>query len=314
MKYLITGSAGYIGSHIINRLKQNNDEIIGLYHIHKPKIEHKSVQFVKGDISNPTFIDQLPTDIDIIIHCAAFMKDYGSKSLFYNINVKGTEILVSWAQKHDVSQIIHFGHIQYESSNWFNYYSDTKKVIEDILVDYFKKDALPVTIIRPGNVFGPGSPVWLVRIISLIQNNKLYLIDQGKGIFHHTYIENLVDALELTIGNKKTIGTSFNITDGDESITFQKYFRDVASMLGKSADFKDISKKKAIRIGTIMVLLHKLTRIKPMITPLATEILTNQNKVTITKAKKILQYVPKISYLQAMEKIERWIHDTYNFG
>ena len=314
MKYLVTGSAGYIGSHVINRLKKKNEEIIGLFHVHKPKIDHKLVKYLKADISDSTFIDLLPTDIDIIIHCAAMVNDFESKTTFYKVNVKGTERLVTWAKNNDISQMIHLSHIQYESFHRFNYYSETKKEIERILTDYIKNYNMPITIIRPGNVFGPGSPAWLIRIITTIQKNNLYLIDSGKGVFHHTYIENLVDAIELSIGNKNAIGNSFDITDGDDTITFQKYFSDIASIIGKSTDFKNISKKTALRLGICMLMLYRLTRIKPVITPLATEILTNKNNISITKAQNLLQYCPKITYNEAMIEIERWIKKTYDFA
>ena len=312
MKFLITGAAGYIGSNIINRLTKQDAEIIGLYHINKPNIDHKSVQYIKADLSQPSFINCLPDNIDIIIHCAALMRDFGSKLKFYKVSVEGTKKIISWAHDNNVSQFIHLGHIPYESSHRFNYYSETKKEIEWILLDKIKKNNAPITIIRPGNVFGPGAPVWLIRIISIIKKNNLYLIDHGKGIFHHTYIQNLIDAIVLCLGNKKAIGTSFDITDGDDTITFQKYFSDIALMLGKSTDFRNISKKSALRVGTAMLYLNKFTRIKPIITPLATEILTNQQNISIKKAQNLLNYNPKVTYLKAMDEIEQWIKKTYN--
>jgi len=311
MKYLITGSSGYIGSNLIDRLKRNDKDVVGLYHKNKPTVHKKTVTYIQADISENSFFTNLPQDIDVIIHCAALVRDYGSKKAFYNVNVKGTERLLQYAKTIGISQFIYLSHIQYEVKHRFNYYSDTKASSEAVLLDKRNQQQVPITIIRPGNVFGPGSPVWVVRVLNSMKNDNFSLIEDGNGIFHHTYIQNLIDAIYLAVGNKNAFGQIFNITDGDDSITFKEYFRELAQMIDKPKNFKNLSKKTALRIGTIMVLLYRITRIKPVISPSAVEILTNYKQISIQNACTNLLYKPRVTYKDAMKEIERWIKYAY---
>lgn len=307
MKCLVTGSAGYIGSHVLSRFVSKGYDVIGTYYNKKPTILNDDVTLIQGDISNNSLYKSLPNDIDIIVHCASLVRDYGPKKRFYEVNVKGTKNLVDYAKKCDISQFIYLGHIKYESNHLFNYYSESKSLSQSFLLDEYNNNKFPVSIICPGNVFGPGAHIWLIRILNTMMHNKLYLINQGDGIFHHTYIDNLIDAIALSLNNSSAIGHVFNITDGDTSITFQKYFTDLAEIINVSKSFKNMSKKSALRIGFLMNVLNRLTGYKPIITPLAVEILTNHMSISIEPASSILSYKPKVQYDQAMKHIEQWI-------
>ena len=311
MNYLITGSTGYIGSQLVNRLQKSDSKIIGLYHHTKPEIVNKNIEYIRGDISDKTLITRLPRNIDVVIHCAALVKDYGSRKDFYKINIEGTKNIIDYSKKIQASQFMYLGHINYESRHRFNYYSETKTIAEKFLMEEIKKNQIPITIIRPGNVFGPAAPVYVVRVIQSMRKNKFSLIENGKGIFHHTYIENLLDAIELAIDNSKAYGEIFDITDGDHSIDFGKYFKELSTLIGITKPLKNMSKKRALKLGFLMVLFHKIIRIKPIISPFAVEILTNKEHVSIQNAKKLLLYNPQISYSEAMKEIKNWIKKEY---
>ena len=68
-----------------------------------------------------------------------------------------------------------------------------------------------------------------------------------------------------------------------------------------------MSKTTALTIGNIMLFLNKIFKIKPLITPTAVEIFCNNEKISIEKAKKLLDYNPKISYEQGMKEVKKWL-------
>ena len=176
MKYLITGASGYIGSNIISKLTNKGNLITGITHTQKPDKIYDDVTFLNGDISKKSFIDTWPKDFDFIIHCASLVKDYGRKKRFYEVNVQGTKNLVFFSKKVNIEQFIYLGHIQYESTTYFNYYSETKEKAQNFLKAEFEKNQFPVTIICPGNVFGPGATIWLTRVIKILLEKKLLII------------------------------------------------------------------------------------------------------------------------------------------
>lgn len=307
MRFFVTGSSGYIGCSIIKRLVGLNHEVVALIHKNDPKDRFDEVVYIHGDINHVKTFSKDINDIDIVFHCAAFVKDYGPKKMFYTVNVEGIKQLIELFQDTTLKRFVSLSHLPYESSSDVSTYTVTKQMGESILQASYKEFGFPMTIIRPGNVYGPGDTLWVRKPIQALLNNRLLLVDEGKGIFHHTYIENLVDALMICIHNLSSIGKTIEITDGDNSTTWSTYFNDLAAILGKKPVTRTISKKTAVRIGFVMQHLFPFFNVTPWITPFAVDILTNTTTYDIRQTQKIIPYEPKIPYIKAMEQIKEWI-------
>ena len=309
MRCLVTGAGGYIGDSLVKRLVLQGHEVLGLINKSKPKHPEKKATYINGDITEINTIKNVVKDVDIIFHCAALVKDYGAKKKFYKVNFEGTKNLVDLCKSIDIKRFIFIGHIGYESRNYKSNYAKTKELAEKYLLKKYELENFPSVVIRPGNVFGPGAKTWVLRPYDSILKNRISLIDNGVGIFHHTYIDNLVDALIAAINKPQVTGEVIDVTDGDASITWKTYFNDLAKIAGKKQIKKNMSKKMAITIGKIMLILNILFKIKPWITPAAVGILTNKKPISIEKAQKLLGYKPKINYNNAMKVIRKWLQD-----
>ena len=68
-----------------------------------------------------------------------------------------------------------------------------------------------------------------------------------------------------------------------------------------------MTKKTALIIGRIMIYLNKIIKINPWITPMAAHVLTNQKKVSIEKARSLLNYEPKIDFKNGIKQVENWL-------
>ena len=309
MKCLVTGATGYIGNYLIQRLTKENNKIIGLLHKTTPNFINKNVKYIYGDIINKSSLKNIMIDVDVVFHCAALVRHFGAKKDFNKINYEGTKNLVDACKYNNIKMFIYLGHIQYESHINFDYYSKSKYKTEHYLIEKYKKDKFPVVIIRPGHVYGPGATYWVIGIIKAIKHNRIALINQGKGIFHHMYIDNLIDVLIGIMNETKAIGKQIDITDGDNSVNWKTYINDLAKMINKKPVNKNLSKKSALFLSNIMVIFYLIFRIKPLITPTMVSMLTNQERISINNAKSLLNYQPKINYSVAMKNIEKWIND-----
>jgi nucleoside-diphosphate-sugar epimerase len=309
MKCFVTGANGYVGRCLIERLTRQQHEVIGLLHQSTPKKPVNGVTYIKADITDSETFCSYLKDIDVIFHCAAKVSDHGPKKDFYTVNVKGTEQLINASAPYDIKQFIYLSHLPYESSKRKSPYSQTKQIAESVLKKAYQKTGFPVTIIQPGNIYGPGDTTWVTRPINAITQNRLLLVEHGTGIFHHTYIENLLDALLLCIHESKCIGQNLIITDGDNSTTWATYFNDLARILGKKPIQKSISKKTANILGSLMITLLPPFGITPWVSPFAVDILTNTKTYSLRETQQIINYKPKVPYKEAMQQIACWIQN-----
>ncbi len=307
MDCLVTGATGFIGSAITKRLVKEGNNVYALIHNKEPKELEKKVEYIYSDLTQPFTLKSFPDKIDVVFHCAALVKDYGPKNLFYKVNAEGTKNLVKACEKYNLKRFLFISHMGYESEKKYGYYSTTKKIAERYLVEKFQNNNFPVVIILPGNVYGPGATTWVLRPIESIKKNRIALINSGQGIFLHTYIDNLVDALIKAMKEPKAIGQILNINDGDFSISWGKYLNDLAKIIGEKPIKRNFSKRTGMTIAKIMVLLNKITNLRPWVTPYAVSIFSNDKTVSIKQAEKILNYQPKINYNQGMKNVKEWL-------
>ena len=233
MKCLVTGAAGFIGNALTKRLVEEDHQVKAIIHTGKPKLSGDRVEYIIADITDASSLENIVCDCDVVFHCAALVKDFGPKNMFNKVNVEGTKNIVDICK--NTKCFIYLGHIRYESDNQSGYYFRSKYRAEQYLLDKYKQENFPVVIIRPGNVYGPGATTWVLRSLHAIQKNRISLIENGSGIFHHTSIDNLIDALLAVMKKPKAIGESFDITDGDHFVTWGRYLNDLAEIAGTSS-------------------------------------------------------------------------------
>jgi len=307
MRCLVTGAAGFIGGALVQRLAATGHHVQGVIHHTAPTFIHKNVEYLPGDITNPEFLQSIMNHVDVVFHCAAMVKDFGRKEEFYTINVDGTKNLVAACETHSVKRLVFLSHIRYESGKNTTSYDETKTLAEHYLLEKYDKEQFPVVVIRPGNVYGPGATTWVLRPLKAIQKNRIALIDHGTGLFLHTFIDNLVDAIIASVDAPEAIGQTIDVTDGDNTTTWGDYLNALARMAHTPPLQRNLSKRTALFISKLMMMNYQLFKREPWVTPMAVEIFTNHQAVSIEKAKTILGYTPKIGYLEGLQQVENWL-------
>jgi len=309
MKCLVTGSSGFIGSALIQRLSSEGYDVRGLYHNKKPVSKFDNVVYFKGDVADIDSLKQAIDGVEVVFHCAAVVRDYGRWDKFYKVNFERTKNLVNLSKKYGVKRFIFLGHLDYDPFHKIGYYSESKKLAEKYLVAQFEENGFPCVVIKPGNVYGPGRAVWVLFPLKAIKNNRIALIDGGKGIFLHTYIDNLIDALLKSISSENAVGEIFEITDGDNDTSWGDYLNSLSMMAIGSKINRSYSKNYLLILGKIIHYLNLIFGIKPILSTTAVYIFSNNQKISIKKAEEILNYKPKIDYKEGMNRVEIWLRD-----
>jgi len=310
MNCVVTGAAGFIGSALVKRLTQEGHHVRAVIHKKPPASSEHNIEYVYADLTDPSTLTNILHEDDIVIHCAALVKDYGSEKEIINVNLNGTKHLVH-ACHNKISRFIFLSHLHSTSHKKIGAYSSSKGLAEHYLLQEHQQNQFPMVIIRPGSVFGPQATTWCLRPLQAIQQDRIALIKQGAGLFLHTYIDNLIDSLLLSLTAPRLEGEIIEITDGNNTTTWKTYLNDLAHLAGKPPIQRNISQTTAAILSRMMMFRYHLFHTPPLLTPTAVHLFTNKQTVSLEKAHRLLGYSPKIDYVDAMKHIEQWLRQEH---
>ncbi|CAN1351784.1 Trifunctional UDP-glucose 4,6-dehydratase/UDP-4-keto-6-deoxy-D-glucose 3,5-epimerase/UDP-4-keto-L-rhamnose-reductase RHM1 [Linum perenne] len=242
---LITGAAGFIASHVCNRLIRNHPDynIVVLDKLDycsnlknlEPSRASLSFKFIKGDIASADLVNfiLLTESIDTIMHFAAQThvdNSFGNSFEFTKNNIYGTHVLLE-ACKLNAGQVKRFIHVStdevygetdedavvgnHEASQLLptNPYSATKAGAEMLVMAYGRSYGLPVITTRGNNVYGPNQfPEKLIPkfILLAMMGKALPIHGDGSNVRSYLYCEDVAEAFEVVL-HKGEIGHVYNI-------------------------------------------------------------------------------------------------------
>jgi nucleoside-diphosphate-sugar epimerase len=187
-------------------------------------------------------------------------------------------------------------------------YSRTKRASEELALDYHAFGRVPVTVVRPGNVWGPGSGLWVDEIVDFLRSGTNLLIDRGEGDAILAYVDNVVDVIALAAASPVAAGRVYNANDGS-GVTWRQYFGDLARILGVEPPTRSVPPKVALAMAAAMErgwqVLGRSSR--PLLTRDAVTILSARAAVPIRRAVEDLGYRPQVSYEQGLERVAAYV-------
>jgi nucleoside-diphosphate-sugar epimerase len=236
MKYLITGGAGFIGSHLTNFLLELGHNIIILDDLSYGDIENvnNKAEFIFGSVCNLDLCIKATKDVDGVFHMAAFSRSgpsFDSSDICHDSNVLGTLMILKACRLNNVKRIIYSGSSTFYgnkmgkqseilSGDFLNFYGLTKHVGELYVQQYFKNYGLECNILRYFNVYGPGQPMTgayaLVLGIFLNKYRSGQKIEiHGTGFQRRDFIH-VIDVVKANYAamNSSIVGEIFNIGSG----------------------------------------------------------------------------------------------------
>ena len=190
MKIGVTGATGFIGSHLVNKLLESNQDISILSHSNKQKkFMSGAVKVYNGSIENSESLHEFCQHVDIIYHLVGIIAETRTKT-FEKTVVQGTQNLVSVAQKFDIKKIVYLSALGTAESAVSKYHQ-TKFKAEFAIMN----SGIPYVILRPSVIYGEGD-----GFISLLQKMITYspftpVIGSGKFELQPIYIDDLISMM-----------------------------------------------------------------------------------------------------------------------
>lgn len=313
MKILITGGAGFIGSHLCDKYIQEGQTVLCLDNFLSGNLtnvrhllDYRNFKLIKGDIRNFALLEKITRDVDVVFHLAAQIhvdRSYIEPKLTYEVNVMGTQNILEVARIYDVKRVIYastsevYGSAQYvpidekHPLNAPHPYGASKIAADRMCYAYIQTYGMNVAILRHFNTFGPRQrDIGYGGVISIftrrVLNNMPPLIyGDGRQTRDYTYIDDVVRAYDLVLSHHEPINEPINFGSGRE-VSILDLAQRVIEFCGQKGNIKPL-------------------HIEPRIGEVKRLIADAQN------AKKLLGWAPKSSFEDGLKQFVLWYQ---NYG
>lgn len=315
--YLVTGGAGFIGSHLVHALVARGDRVRVLDDFSSGRMENLadlepveyplsgSVEIVRGSITSPTHCRRACQGVDGVLHEAAQVsvpRSIEDPVESYEINVMGTLRMLEAARQNGVKRFVFaassaaYGNtktlpkIETMPPEPLSPYASGKLAGEALLRVYGESHGIKTVCLRYFNVFGPrqldDSPYTGVIAIfarALLEGRAPTIFGDGEQTRDLTYVDNVVRANLLALSSDLPPGTVVNV-GGGESITINELYAAMAALLGS----KTKAQHKPPREGDV---LHSLA--------------------SIERAREMLGYRPEVAWREGLARTVAWYRSRH---
>lgn len=283
MKALVTGGAGFIGSHLSESLLKKKNEVYVIDNLSTGQIDNikhlegmKSFHFCIGNVTNEKIMKRLIKNVDVIFHLAAAV---GVKYILDNpldsikTNVRGTEVVLELANLLGKKKVFLASTSEIYGKNmdgktsfketddrllgattkWRWSYSCTKALDEFLSLAYYREKGLPVVIARFFNTCGPRQTgrygMVIPRLVKqALLNKPLTVYGDGKQTRCFLYIDDAVRAILGLIGEDRAVGDIFNIGN-PESISILELARKIKRITRSKSKIEFVPYERAYERG-----------------------------------------------------------------
>jgi nucleoside-diphosphate-sugar epimerase len=322
---LVTGATGLLGSHIVDLLVQHGERVRALARpgsdIQRLVALGVDVRF--GDLGNQQSLKAVVCGVERVLHCAARTGPWGPEIAYKRANVLGLRALVGAADAAGVRRFVHVSSITVHGNDVQgaadetaplrsepNPYSRTKVEGEQLLMELIHERGAPITIVRPGWIYGPRDFASFARFATLIRDGRMVMIGSGANHIPLIYVGDAAEGVILASAAQDAIGRAYLLVN-DERITQRDYFTAIANELGAPAPSKHVPYRAALALGATAELVGSLARLqRPPLTRYGMQLLGGENRFIITKARQELGFAPRVMLADGVRQSVAWYRTT----
>jgi len=305
-KILITGGAGFIGSHLCEKYVQEGCTVLCLDNFLSGSmanishlLDYRNFKLIEGDVRDKDLLKTIGIGVEVIMHLAAQIhvdRSYIEPQLTWDINVFGTQNILEMAKMYDVKRVIFasssevYGTAQYVPMDEKHPldaphpYGASKIAADRLCFSYQKTYGMDIVIMRPFNVFGPrqrdvGYGAVISKFVRRVVNNVPPMIfGEGKQRREYTYVDDIVNAYDLVLCYPKKITTPVNFGTGKD-VSIKQLAAHIIDACAK--------KMKPVHVGPRMAEVDRLCADASM-------------------AKNLLGWEPKVELTEGLSKFIDW--------
>ncbi len=330
MKVLVTGAAGLLGSHVAELALERGDDVRVMVRLGEDVswLAEAGAEVCWGDMSDATSLQAAVHRMDCVVNCAARMTPWGPETEYYLVNVRGPQILAEAAIIAGVQKIIHISSVDVQglvvgdgSDETAAYgterdpYCRSKIAGERVLQQLIRDQEAPITIIRPGIIYGPRDTNSFYRFAKLVEQGKMAIIGAGTNHIPLIYVKDVVQAILLASEATQANGKAYIVVD-DEPITQQDYFNIIAQELGVPPPRWHIPYRLALTVGATSEMIGHALRMKqpPPLMRFGMIQLAGENRFVINRARSELGFSPQVTLTEGVRESVSWYRSIPHMG
>ena len=241
---LVTGAAGFTGLALARSLAARGHRVRGL--VRNPNrassLEQAGVEIFAGDVRDRTTVEAALEGVDTVYHLAAVFRHAGvPDSEYRSVHVDATRQLVERSAAAGVGRFVHCSTVGVHGDVEGNgpaaenapfhpgdIYQVTKLEGERIARETAERVGLPLTVVRPGPIYGPGDRR-LLKLIGGVARKRFILLGDGTPRFQMVYVDDLIEGFRLAAETPAAVGRTYIVT-GEEAPTLNELVHEIASI------------------------------------------------------------------------------------
>ncbi len=323
-RYLVTGATGFLGGHVAEAFVKRGWPVATLARASSDTklLEGLGVTVHRGDLTDAKAIARVMADVDVVVHCAAKVGDWGPVAEYRAVNVEGLRALLDAAKSQALSRFVHVSTLGVYAARHHHGtdeteplpakhadgYTQSKVEAEQLALRYYRDLGVPVVVLRPGFVYGPRDRTVMPRLIGGLRAGTVrYPGAKGRRALNTIFIGNFVQAVFLALASDRAVGQIYNLTDG-EFVSKRRFIEAVADAMGLPRPWRAPPLWLARFLTACSEGWAKLRGAKeaPLFTRARLKFLGLNLDFSIDKAKRELGYQPRTNFDDAMYETMAW--------
>jgi len=324
MRILVTGATGFIGKAYVRALVAENRGYDICCAVRRTsdidELRSLGLKSVHFDLDDPDTFEPAVKGMDTVVHFAANFNFHATRRSLQKYNVEATMMLAEACIRRGVEHFIYCSSTESvgvvvngtEVSDYRpdDEYGRSKRDAERILLTMKDERNLPVTIVRPSGVFGPGDRYVFKETIEAVDHGVVKALPgSGKDVIHFTFIDDIIQGFLKITGNPTSVGQIY-ILCSDKPQTYNEMFETIAKELGRKASIHHVPVWMG-RIGLPLLRLYYRTRGIDLF-PLRRDVerkLTSSRSYLNSKAKTELGFKPEVEFGEGVRRTIAWMKE-----
>ena len=320
---LVTGAAGFVGQAVVRRLLADGDTVRALALPGDPRLPElralgppERLQVIEADVTRADAVAPHFAGVARVFHTAAIVHGWQPWARYRAVNVGGTQHAARAARAQGVARFVHvstsdvFGIPRAEElidestpfREWHEPYQDTKIEAERWLWQFHRDAGLPVAVIYPGWVYGPGDQAFFPSLARAIDDGVMTFWHRDTRLLW-VYVDNLADAIALAGSHPAAVGSGYLVHDGEDGPTLQDVCSRIATLIGKPAPTRHVPYAVAFTAAWVCQWVWRVLRLRgaPALHTSDVRAFGSQWHISNAKVCRELGWRPRVPFADGMD-------------